>query len=219
MHILYESTHLLAVSKPAGWTVERSPHHFSVEEWAWARVSKEVRKPFIGIIHRLDRPVSGVLLIAKRKIALKQLNEQFRERKVRKTYLAIVENEPPAQSEKIEHWLIKDQQQKKAIISPQETAHATRVALHYRLVEKRPPGCLLEIHPYTGRFHQIRAQLAAIGCPILGDERYGGAQIPAANTIALHAYRLSVFYPFREEHHTFTAPLPEDGIWAAGKID
>lgn len=208
MKILYESSHLLALHKPAGWTVERSPHHLSVESWALEYVREQVKKPFIGIIHRLDRPVSGVLLLAKKKIALKQLNEQFRLRKVRKTYLALVEQVPPVKGEVIRHWLIKDQKEKKAFVYTKAKKGTAEVRLHYRLLEQRPNGFLLEIHPYTGKYHQIRAQLAAIGCPILGDERYGSRQSFAPNAIALHAYRLAFHYPFLEEDHTITAENP-----------
>ena len=107
--ILFESNHLLAVNKPAGWITERSDYAPSVEAWAWEYLESKLKKPFLGIIHRLDRPVSGVLLLAKKKIALKQLNEQFRERKVRKTYVSIVDNQTTStKSETLEHWLLKD---------------------------------------------------------------------------------------------------------------
>ena len=208
MKIILETTHLLAVNKPAGWTVEHAAHHSSIEDWAREHVAKQVKNPFIGIVHRLDRPVSGVLLMAKKKIAMKQLNEQFRERKVRKTYLAVVGGEPPAKSDKIQHWLIKDQQHKKTLVAPKPSTKTMEVTLHYRVLEQQNGRSLLEIHPYTGKFHQIRAQLAAIGCPILGDEKYGGPALPRQDVIALHAYRLAFNYPFLDESHLLTAEVP-----------
>lgn len=213
MKIILETTHLLAINKPAGWTVEHAPHHSSVEDWAVEHVAKQVKKPFIGIIHRLDRPVSGVLLLARKKIALKQLNEQFRERQVRKTYLAVVDGEPPAKSDKIQHWLIKDQQNRKALVAPKLSPQTMEATLHYRLLEQKNGRSLLEIHPHTGKFHQIRAQLAAIGCPILGDEKYGGPALPKPDVIALHAYRLAFNYPFLNESHHLTAEVPADDWW------
>lgn len=213
MNIILENDHLLAINKPAGWTVEHAAHHSSIEDWAREHVANQSRKPFIGIIHRLDRPVSGVLLLAKKKIALKQLNEQFRERKVRKTYLAIVSGQPPATSDKIQHWLIKDRQNKKALIVREATPEATETVLHYRVLKQSNHHFLLEIHPYTGKFHQIRAQLAAIGCPILGDEKYGGPALPRQDVIALHAYRLAFTYPFLDESHQLTADIPGEDWW------
>lgn len=176
-------------------------------------VAQQVKRPFIGIVHRLDRPVSGILLLARKKIALKQLNEQFRERKVKKTYLAVVHGEPPANSDKIQHWLIKDRQDKKALIVEKASSQAMEATLHYRVLEQKNGRSLLEIHPYTGKFHQIRAQLSAIGCPILGDEKYGGPALPKPDVIALHAHRLAFNYPFLDESHHLTAEVPTEDWW------
>ncbi|MDX1939506.1 MAG: RNA pseudouridine synthase [Saprospiraceae bacterium] len=197
--ILYESKWLLVINKPAGLPVEHSPYYSSVEDWANNYVAKQETKPFIGIVHRLDRAASGVLLIAKRKAALQNLHEQFRERQVQKTYLALVEKAPPKIEETLNHWLRKDLQLKKAHIFNKPTDKAQECSLNYRVLQKQLPGTLLEIDLYTGKFHQIRAQLAYIGSPIFGDAKYGATIPYQADAIALHAWRLRFKDPMNNE--------------------
>ncbi len=191
MLILLETPQFLIIHKPAGLAVERQLHGYpSVEEWAWQYVGKSTRKPFVGIVHRLDRPVSGVLLLAKKRSALKVLNQQFADRIVEKVYHAIVERAPEADVGRLEHWLAKDPMGKRAIVSHEGAAGAALCRLDYRRLGERPQGTLLEVKPLQGRFHQIRAQLAAAGMPIAGDALYG-AQLPfRPGAIALHAYSL-----------------------------
>lgn len=204
--ILYESKWVLAVNKPAGVVVEHARHYPSVEDWAVAYVGRQERKPYIGIVHRLDRPVSGVLLLAKRKAALKDLNAQFRERRVEKIYLATVENAPPKSSDTITHWLQKDQREKRAITFAEPQSDATACRLYYKFIGQNKEGFVLEVHPHSGKFHQIRAQLAAIGCPIIGDEKYGATLSYETETIALHAWKLRFNDPLTGTSTTVIAP-------------
>ncbi|MFN7115815.1 MAG: RluA family pseudouridine synthase [Saprospiraceae bacterium] len=206
--ILYESTWLLAVNKPAGVLVEKSPYYPSVETWAENYVAQQSKKPFVGIVHRLDRPVSGVLLLAKKKAALKDLNEQFRLRTIQKTYLALVENEPPTPSGALLHWLKKDIINKKAIIYNNAVKQSEECRLDYNIIEKKGAFYLLQITLHTGKFHQIRAQLAAIGCPIVGDEKYGAAHFYKNDAIALHANRLIFKDPLTAQPVIVEAPAP-----------
>ena len=207
--LLYESPEFLAISKPNGLVVERDPHGYpSVEEWAgklW---------PFVGIVHRLDRPVSGVLLLAKKKSALRNLNRQFEAKTVVKIYLAIAEHTPSSPEGILEHWLIKDQKGKKALVAEPSAQGAFLCKLNYRVLQTLPNGLsLLEIRPQTGKFHQIRAQLSAAGCPIVGDEKYGAVLPYLANGIALHAWQLHFADPATGESLQLKAPGPVHSLW------
>jgi len=207
--ILFESHHLLAIDKPCGLVVERDPYGYpSVEEWARGQY------PFAGIVHRLDRPVSGLLLIAKKKSALKALNRQFEARTVEKTYLAIVEKALPLSEGSLEHWLARDRKGQKALVAEQGAKGAFLCQLEYKVLETLPSGLsLLEIRPLTGKFHQIRAQLAASGCPILGDEKYGAALPYRPDGIGLHAWKLSFMEPQEGRPLSLVAPVPGYAVW------
>ncbi len=171
-------------------------------------VGQGKRRPYVGIVHRIDRPVSGVLLVAKKKQALKLLNEQFRNRRVQKTYLAVTEGIPGTASADVQHYLRRTADRKKAIVSDVAAADAAACRLQFRTRTTAPVRqiALLEVQPFQGRYHQIRAQLAAIGHPIVGDAAYGSSQSYLANTIALHAYRLSFTDPLSGERQTIVAP-------------
>lgn len=206
MDILYESPWLLAINKPAGLLVEKSPYYPSVEAWAEAYIAAQTSKPFIGIIHRLDRPVSGVLLLAKKKAALKDLNAQFSQHQTEKVYLALVEKAPPAASGTLTHWLQKDIKNKKALVFSQPAKNAVECRLDYHILQKEGIYNLLRIQLHTGKFHQIRAQLAAIGCPIVGDEKYGATLPYQPDTIALHAWKLTFRDPLTQASTIVEAP-------------
>lgn len=211
LHILAETRGWLAVNKPAGLITERSPFESPTVEslvYDYLKAHSRRERPYLGIVHRLDRVTSGVLLLAKKKSVLKALNEQFRERRIRKTYLALVEQAPPSKQGELRHFLYKDQKSKKAIIYKEEVPGAFSVRLTYRLLQESPAGYLLEIHPYTGKYHQIRAQLAFIGCPILGDARYGGQHPFREKAIALHASRLVFLDPQTEEEVVVEVAFP-----------
>ncbi|MBX2930165.1 MAG: RNA pseudouridine synthase [Saprospiraceae bacterium] len=204
--ILLETTAILVVNKPAGMAVERLAHGYpSVEDWALRYIKGETRKPYVGIVHRLDRPVSGVLLLSKKRSALKVLNLQFAERSVEKIYHAIVENPPESSSGLLTHWLIKDVKEKRAVTAAEGASGAVRCELKFKVLETVPRGTLLEIRPLQGRYHQIRAQLAAAGMPIVGDARYGAVTPFRRDCIALHAYSLSFRDPFNDKLLTVTA--------------
>jgi 23S rRNA pseudouridine1911/1915/1917 synthase len=204
--ILLETPQLLVVNKPAGMAVERQQHGYpSVEEWAWQYLSAATKKPFVGIVHRLDRPVSGVLLLAKKRAALKDLNLQFAERRTEKIYRAIVQQAPPNAAGTLVHWLARNAEGKQAIVVAEGTVGAARCELKYSVLEEVAQGCLLEIKPIQGRFHQIRAQLAAAGMPIIGDVKYGSAIPFLPEAIALHAHSLRFRDPADGQWRTVTA--------------
>jgi len=206
LDILFESTQLIAIHKPAGLIVEKNPWEDSVEDLVWEYINGKARKPYLGVIHRLDRVTSGVLLFAKKKSALKNLNAQFRERTVRKTYLAKVNTKPKNPSGQLIHFLEKRQKEKIAIIYESANTASQRVELTYNSLEPY----LLSIQPKTGKFHQIRAQLAHIGSPIVGDEKYGSQTAFYKNQICLHAESLSFEAPNSQERITINAPIPKN---------
>jgi len=216
--ILHESPHFMAIHKPCGLVVERDPHGYpSVEEWAWQYLSARLKKPYVGIVHRLDRPVSGVLLVAKKKSTLRALNQQFAARSVEKVYHAIVEQAPAEASGTLEHWIGKNQKEKRGEIRKAHAPGAFACRLDYELQQSLDNGySLLEVRPHTGKFHQIRVQLAAIGCPIVGDEKYGASSSYLPNGIALHASRLGFVDPQTGSALKVEAPFPEVEVWEMG---
>mgnify|MGYP001271240050 CR=1 FL=1 len=207
LSILHETPRWLAVNKSAGIAVERSPYGYpSVEDEVRDYISQHHRNPYVGIVHRLDRPVSGVLLLAKKPSALKALHEVFRERKVRKFYFALVEKEPPSPKGQLRHWLFKDLKNKRAVLYDQPAKNALECRLDYRVVEPVEGLWKVEVELFTGKYHQIRAQLAAIGCPVAGDEKYGATLPWQANAIALHAHKLIWNDPYSGAPITVEAP-------------
>jgi 23S rRNA pseudouridine1911/1915/1917 synthase len=214
LDIIYESKHWLAINKPSGMIVERNPFEQpTVEDLVWEYLEATQKRPYLGIVHRLDRVTSGVLLIAKRKSALRHLNQQFADRSVQKTYLAILAKAPANRSGTLEHWLEKDQKNKMARIFAQAGEKRQRAILRYEVLQEKGGLFLTKVLPETGRFHQIRAQLAAIGCPIVGDEKYGSTVDPAHRYIALHAHRLSCFNPENDQQVEIFAPMPPEKWW------
>ncbi len=193
--------------------VERDRHgNASVEEWVeryfdGKRVSQNT---IIGIVHRLDRPVSGVLLIAKKKSALVDLNHQFETNGIEKIYFAISENAPEKPEAHLQHYLFKDVKNKKAVIYKNKRSNAVKCELIYKLTGQLQNGYLLEIHPLTGKYHQIRAQLSFIGCPIIGDEKYGSGKKYKKDAIALHASSIECMHPVEKIKMRFEAPVPAD---------
>lgn len=207
--ILLETKQYLVLDKPHGLNVERLPQGFpSVEEWVTAyQLQKGIRKPYTGIVHRLDRPVGGLLIVALKKMALKDLNEQFRLQEVQKHYLARVQGRPPATDGELRHWIEKDQLNKKAIAHHKPTKQSVESMLHYKVLAFEGQTSLLEIKPASGKFHQIRVQLASIGCPIVGDIKYGARVGFQAEGIALQAYRFAFTDPV--DRHEVVVKLPE----------
>lgn len=220
MEILYEDNDLLAINKPAGLSTESglAPHPSAEKEalqWLLqqGRAGSETglfkRMPYLRAVHRIDRVASGVLLLAKSKTALSNLMAQFERHSVEKVYVAEVEAAPPAESGVLHHFLARTPDGKSALVSDREIPGSRPAELRYRLMENSGNGIRLEIFPAAGRFHQIRAQLAHIGCPIVGDVRYGGS-FWREHAIKLHARRLQVRHPKTAEPLAIEAPLPPD---------
>lgn len=215
VEILLETPHFLVINKPHGLIVEQNPWEDSVENQVQNYLSKNSKKIYLGIVHRLDRVTSGALVLAKKKSALKDLNEQFRLKKIRKTYLAIVENEPPNKKGVLKSWLKKDLIKKRAIIYSKPQKDTVECSLSYEKIASNEVGHLLKIKPKTGRFHQIRAQFSHINCPIIGDEKYGSKTPFFKNSVALHASELVFKNPQNDELVRIKAPFPENDFWDA----
>lgn len=212
--ILVETKTWLAVNKPAGISVERQlGASDTLEDLVLHYLSQKESRPFLGIVHRLDRLTSGVLLLAKKKNSLRELNLQFSSGRTTKIYLALTLNAPNEKQGTLRHWLQKDQTGKKAIIVHAPTKEAKEVTLKYKIRTTTPHGTLWEIQLLSGKFHQIRAQLAASGFPIIGDALYGGTTDPKASGIALHAWKLSFNDPETGVPVHLEAPIPLGSPW------
>ncbi|WP_353480768.1 RNA pseudouridine synthase [Haliscomenobacter sp.] len=212
---LAETSAWIAVNKPFGTSVEKTlGANDTIEDQVLDYLYNYTSMPFVGIVHRLDRVTSGILLMAKKKSALRKLNVQFAQREVKKTYLAIVEGIPTKPEALLAQWLYKDQKEKKAIIFNEPGENRDACNLQYRVVRQDKEKALLEVELLTGKFHQIRAQLAAQGTPIIGDEKYGATKIQYAEMgIALHAYSLEFADLIDQTPIKLTAPLPEHLVW------
>lgn len=226
LNVLAESKHWIVVDKPAGLNVEQLWDYPSVEQEVRDYLTEAGRKPpYVGIVHRLDRPVSGVLLLAKKKSSLKILNEQFAQRSVKKIYWAITERTPEVEIGTLIHYLAKDQKNKRALAYAKIAKGRIRAELEYQKlaqVTRSEKGVekiysKLEIRPITGKFHQIRIQLATVGCPIVGDVKYGAEAGEDPFEIALHARTLTFQDPHTGEEVRVTAQPPAMKIWQLGR--
>ena len=212
--VIFENKHWLAVNKIPKLSVERSPYgEPTIESLVFDHISKAYKNPYVGIIHRLDRVTTGVLLFAKRKSTLRKINEQFRNRTIKKTYLAIVETAPTKPKATLTNFLWKDREQKKGRVSPTEIKGSKECILSYEVIGQNEFGYLLKVQPITGKYHQIRVQLSNIGCPILGDEKYGATKNYSPHSVALHAWKLTLTNPTTETPITIIAPLQENVWW------
>jgi len=170
---------------------------------------------YLGVVHRLDRPTSGIILFARTSKALTRLNKLFAERKTEKTYWAIVKNKPEKQSDTLVHFLKRNSKQNKSYAHINEVPESKKAILHYSVLKKLDRYFALELGLETGRHHQIRAQLAAIGCPIKGDLKYGFDRSNKDGSIHLHSRKIAFMHPVKQEAIEITAPPPEDPIWNA----
>jgi len=216
--ILYEDNHLLVVNKPAGLLVQGDETGDTpLVELCKEYIKDAYQKPgavFLGVVHRLDRPVTGVVVFARTSKSLERMNALFRERETMKTYWAIVKSKPKKDADTLIHWLLKDEKKNKTTSFSKETPGALRSELSYRILGTAQGHWLLEVKPITGRSHQIRVQLASMGCPIRGDVKYGyGEIINDGRSINLHARRLEFVHPVKKEPMKVEAPLPDDGFW------
>lgn len=219
MEILYEDNHLIIVNKAPGEIVQGDktgdePLVETVRRW----IKDKYAKPgnvFCGVVHRLDRPVGGVVVFAKTSKALARLNEMFRLGKVDKTYLAVTRNRPPHDSDRLTGYVRTVEKNNKSYFTPGEVHGAKPVALTYRYLGASDRYYLSEIHLETGRKHQIRVQLSSIGCPIKGDLKYGDRRSNPDGSISLRAHRITFEHPVSGKLIDVTAPLPDDPLWQA----
>ncbi len=218
LEVLFEDNHVLAVNKPAGLLVHGDDTgDTTLADIAREYIREKYNKPgnvFVGVVHRLDRPVSGVVILAKTSKALARLNELFRNKKTEKTYWAVVRKRPQPEQGTLVHWLVKDSARNTTKAYAKENIQGLRSELHYKLWHASDTSYLLEVNPITGRPHQIRVQLASLHCPILGDLRYGAAKPLPDKSIALHARQLQFEHPILKTVITVQAPLPASVVWS-----
>ncbi|MFN8340562.1 MAG: RluA family pseudouridine synthase [Cyclobacteriaceae bacterium] len=217
--VLYEDNHLIAINKRAGQLVQGDETGDTpLSELVKGYIREKFKKPgeaFLGVIHRLDRPVSGVVLFARTSKGLERMNEQFRLKQTQKTYWAIVAQAPAKPEDRLVHWLEKNEAKNKTTAYRKERDGAQRSELSYRYIKKTPHGHWLEVKPVTGRPHQIRVQLADIGCPIVGDLKYGAVSANEDASICLHARALEFIHPVTKVPVVITADLPSVAAWSA----
>lgn len=219
LQVLYEDNHLLVVNKRAGDLVQGDKTGDKpLAEVVKSYIAEKYNKPgavYLGVVHRLDRPTSGVVAFARTSKALTRLNKLFATRETKKTYWAVVKKMPPETSEKLVHFLKRNPKQNKSYAHIKEVPDSKRAVLTYTILKKLDNYYLLEIELETGRHHQIRSQLAAIGCPIKGDLKYGFDRSNKDGSIHLHARKLTFVHPVQKEEITVMAPPPKDAIWDA----
>ncbi len=217
MTVVYEDNHLIIVNKTASEIVQGdktgdTPLSETVKQY----IKEKYAKPgnvFLGVVHRLDRPVSGLVVFAKTSKALARLNEMFRNSEVKKTYWAIVKQRPPQNEGELVNYLVRNEKQNKSYAYDKEVKNSKKAVLHYRLIGHSQNYFLLEVDLKTGRHHQIRCQLAKMGCPIKGDLKYGFARSNPDGSICLHAHRVKFVHPVSKELIDVTAPLPPGNLW------
>lgn len=230
MQVVYEDNHLIIVSKASGEIVQGdktgdTPLSETVKQY----IKEAHAKPgnvFLGVVHRLDRPVSGLVVFAKTSKALARLNNMFREGDVHKTYWAIVERReergrfsggynPDGEWHLLENWLVRNEKQNKSYAYDREKPNAKLARLRYRVISASERYTLLEVELMTGRHHQIRCQLSTMGCPIKGDLKYGARRSNPDGSISLLARRVEFVHPVSKENICVEAPLPDDNLWKA----
>lgn len=179
-------------------------------------IKEKYQKPgnvFLGVVHRLDRPVSGLVVFARTSKALSRLNEMFRTGEVHKTYWAITKNMPAIEEGRLEHWLVRNEKQNKSYAYAKEKPGAKKAVLEYKMIGRTDNYSLLEVRLLTGRHHQIRCQLAAMGCPIKGDLKYGAQRSNPDGSISLLSHRVEFVHPVSKERIDVTSPVPADNLW------
>ena len=217
MKVLYEDNHVIIVAKDVGEIVQGdktgdTPLSETVKQYIKERYAKP-GAVFLGVVHRLDRPVSGVVLFARTSKALARFNEMFREGKVQKTYWALVQTPPPHPADTLTHYLLRNEKQNKSYAYATERPGTKRAVLDYKVIGHNERHTLLEVQLHTGRHHQIRCQLAAIGSPIRGDLKYGAPRSNADGSICLHARSIAFEHPVSHKWIEVTAEPPSTGYW------
>ena len=231
MRVVYEDNHIIIVYKESGEIVQGdktgdTPLSETVKEY----IKEKYQKPgavFLGVVHRLDRPVSGLVVFARTSKALTRLNKMFAEGEVHKAYWAIVgrgeklevRGERSEEFTTIEHWLTRNEKQNKSYAYDHEMPHSKKAVLRYRMIGHSDRYSLVEVQLLTGRHHQIRCQLAAIGCPIKGDLKYGAPRSNPDGSISLLSHRVEFVHPVSKEPIVVESPLPADPLWSAMKMN
>jgi len=217
VEVLYEDNHLIAVyKKPSDLSQSDKTGDSALDTEVKKYIAGKYNKPgevFLGVVHRLDRPVGGVMLFARTSKALQRMNEIFRTREVRKTYLAVVNERPPEDEAVLTHYLKKNEKQNKTYVYDAEVKGSKQASLSYRLAGRSERFFLLEIELHSGRHHQIRAQLAKIGCPVKGDLKYGYPRSNEDGSICLFSRRLEFIHPVKKEKVSITAHFPKGDVW------
>jgi 23S rRNA pseudouridine1911/1915/1917 synthase len=215
--IQYEDNHLIIVNKPSGLLVQGdATGDQTLPDLVKQYIKVKYEKPgdvYLGVPHRIDRPVSGLVILTRTSKALERVTKMFREREIQKTYWAIVKKKPQFSSDKLVHWLIKNEQKNVVTAYDQYVEGSQKAELSYRVLGNLNDHWLLEVLPHTGRPHQIRVQLAAIGCPIRGDVKYGFRKENPDKSIHLHARKLYFIHPIKKEPIICIAPLPDNQFW------
>lgn len=215
--ILYEDNHIIAVNKKSSDLSQGDKtEDVSLDTEVKQYIKEKYNKPgdvYLGLVHRLDRPVSGVLLFARTSKALTRLNEMFREKEVKKIYWAIVKDRPPEEEGTIKHFLKKNEVQNKSYAYNTEVKGSKEATLTYKLLARADKYYLLEVELHSGRHHQIRAQLSMVGCPIKGDLKYGFPRSNENGSISLHAKKIEFIHPVTKEKISIVAPTPKGDIW------
>ena len=217
MTVVYEDNHIIVVNKTASEIVQGdktgdTPLSEMVKEYLKVKYNKP-GNVFVGVTHRLDRPVSGVVVFAKTSKALARLNDMFRLGEVKKTYWAIVKDHPKELEGELMHWMVRNEKQNKSYAYDKERPNSKKAILRYKLIGHSQNYHLLEVDLQTGRHHQIRCQLAKMGCPIKGDLKYGSPRSNPDGSICLHARRVTFVHPVSKEVIDVTAPLPSGNLW------
>jgi 23S rRNA pseudouridine1911/1915/1917 synthase len=215
--VIFEDNHLLIVNKASGVLVQGdATGDTPLVEYGKQYIKEKYNKPgavFLGVVHRIDRPVSGIVVLARTSKSLERMNELFREKETKKMYYAIVQSKPPQVQNTLVHWLKKDEKKNKTTAYSRETVGALQSELSYKIVAQDQGHFFLEVNPITGRPHQIRVQLASMGCPIKGDVKYGAQTANEDGSICLHAAALTFVHPVKKAQMTFRAPIPENTNW------
>ncbi len=217
MRVVYEDNHIIIVSKTSGEIVQGdktgdTPLSETVKQY----IKEKYQKPgavFLGVVHRLDRPVSGLVVFARTSKSLTRLNNMFRDGEVHKTYWAIVQQPPQQKEGQLEHWLVRNEKQNKSYAYDHEVPNSKKAILQYKLLANSERYSLLEVRLLTGRHHQIRCQLSAMGCPIKGDLKYGAKRSNPDGSISLLSRRVDFIHPVSKDRIEVESPLPADPLW------
>lgn len=217
MTVLYEDNHIIIINKNTSEIVQGDktgdkPLSELVKDWLKVKYNKP-GNVFCGVTHRLDRPVSGIVVFAKTSKVLPRLNKMFQEKEIKKTYWAITKNNPKTESGTLNHYLVRNEKQNKSYAYDTEKPNSKKAILHYKLVARSERYNLLEIDLETGRHHQIRCQLAKMGCPIKGDLKYGADRSNNDGGISLHARSINFIHPVSKIEINVVAPVPDDNLW------